>query len=513
MDSQFHRDVHYLPTGGVNLEDASGGLHLQENQALEVNGFVHQNGALRYLGARSVETITSSLPAGVTPSLARSFDLGGNYLAGIADGWRLAYGILRTSGSTDGLYKMISNGVATTFTNLTGPGSGGAMTFFDNPPASIDIVNGAILIATRYEILRHVLASGVYTLLAQPFHFVVGAPGNRAFAALKHPASLVEHPGRYTVAWSKSGDETDWSAFGSGTTVLAESATSISGLANIRNIIFIVRTDGLVLGYPTGVADPAFRFETVYKDGEGCALESTFCADHDSCFFVGQSNIYQLNLSGLKPIGGNIRKRVLELAKVSFLRGALVRSVYDIRKSFYIIHAVESANPEVFIYDIEADVWTTYTPGTKISASGMFFEHNTSSPYPTLAYIQFPDATIRQLVRVNQSGTGYAGSVTSRLIVPAELSKDYRLIRVMLTYTQGTGACTVTATARRGDGTVVTGTKTQNMAASNEVVRQWFELDNPLEVGNAFKLTASFTAPPKVLSGISLRFAESGEMR
>jgi hypothetical protein len=131
-----------------------------------------------------------------------------------------------------------------------------------------------------------------------------------------------------SIAWSASGDETNWTTLDSGNLVLQDASDAITGTGSINNVVVALRYTGIHLGTQTGVAPPVgpvFRFDPFVREGVGCYFPGTAAFTDDTGFFVGLSDVYMYDLQKITPIGRDIREKLFR-----YLRQRLTDFNYDV---------------------------------------------------------------------------------------------------------------------------------------------------------------------------------------
>lgn len=206
---------------------------------------------------------------------------------------------------TNKLFSLDQNGVAT---EITGAG----FTMASNPNNdTYCVVSDEVLIGNCSSgLIQWVAGAASYSISTSPKYAYVTSHFSRAVAANATPGfgSIRQ------VAWSVPGDPSDWTSTidGAGSALLTDAPDGINGLANVQNTLVVARRYGFHLGYATGVANPAFRFEMYSQRDVGVYRGGSVGVTADTMFFIGQDNVYSFDTNRIVAIGDDIRQLLFE---------------------------------------------------------------------------------------------------------------------------------------------------------------------------------------------------------
>ncbi len=235
-------------------------------------------------------------------------------------------GLVANATPTWKLYKFCTDQFSTalfTPTEITGAGIANT---WDNFFFTLAVANGVVLIPGHPSgLVRWDPSTMVYTqIAAAPYSFITSMY-SRAVAAYKLTGALTDP---ITVAYSATGDETNWASLGAGSTVLSDVPDVITGLANLRNVLVIPRTYGISLGYPTGTFPQVFNFTNFSNSGIGCCNPATFKVFDNVAYFVSTCGIHSFDLTSISNIGEGIYTDIMAVIQQygGALRGFISRS-------------------------------------------------------------------------------------------------------------------------------------------------------------------------------------------
>ncbi len=429
----------YRPSGGLNSEDPA--LALQESEVQACENFLFERSiALSRPGvSEKSPTLTGNLFFG------RSLDFSSS---------------VKTILLTDSP-KMYSLSSAFAATEITGAGLAlGSV-------GSAASVNGIVLVGDNTGgLIRWDTSGAVYTLLAAAPYKYVTSHLSRAVAAHKLGGSADPR----SVAWSVAGDETDWTGFGSGATVLADAADEITGLAMARNTVVVVRSTGFHLGTPTGVSDPAFNWTLHSKEAVGCQYPGTFSAYGTLCFFVGRSDVHRFDLVSVTPIGRNIRRELIGyLAGGAVYRGFISESYGSNARAHYHLVPMSSSILPHFAYDIEEGKWSRHGYEKPLNGGWYMLLGADSAPVlisKTDSKLELWDETLECEI---------AGYITGRILEVGPLTEDFKYNRCLLVHRNFSELeCEVTVAADQGK-VAVEESKVLKLSGDSRWRRTWFD--------------------------------------
>lgn len=488
--------VVYNPIGGINLEDNDAALG--ENEVRTAQNLLFEAGECK---ARPGTTTTEVTTLGSAPVFFQSLYVGGT-----------PWTVMQLANGK--IYKV----VGTTATEITGAGTTFGSADFNN----VCSVNGAVLFGNNTGgVLRWLTTGVVYTILASARMRYLTSHLSRAVGAYD---TNVAGTGQIMVEWSKPGDETVWntspSTDGSGSTTLSDAPDDITGLKTIRNTIVVVRRTGFHLGFPTGVAIPAFRFE-VFRRGDnsvGCPYPATVAVSDETLFFVGPDDIYMFDLNEIVPIGYKVRTAVLNTLRTAnkgyagFISRMALNGSYRTRYNLVPYGSAVSATDPHFCYDLRDRTWSRHV-------------YNTTSAWG-FNFIQ--SGTAEGLARVNASLAAEPIDVftwdanvaceslmrfTGRTMRIGPYDRDMQVNRVMMNVRDKTGvSVTVTVDGRRGD-TAVNYPVAITAGTNNDShwVRKWGNCQGP--VGQDVQVSVSVNPNlPFSTDTIMLEVSEAGQL-
>lgn len=299
---------------------------------------------------------------------------------------------------------------------------------------------------------------GQYQIITTAKYAYVTSHYSRCIAANAVPGAGFKQ----TVAWCVPGDVTDWTSTldGAGSTVLTDAPDDITGIAVVRNTVVVARRFGFHLGYPTGVSDPAYRFEMFSRDEVGCAYEESLATSAEAVFFVGIDNVYMFDLNRVIPIGDDIKELLFEEVStetwthinyrpfgtrlIGFIsrvgeNGEPPRTLYNI----VVINSDADTASRHYAFDIGKGTWEVHDYDFK---PGYAFPVHTAAARQSIAL--YDQETVPELSywKATVPCEREAILVGRNMTVGSEI-EDVRLDRVCLKY-QDLGEATATFTAR-----------------------------------------------------------------
>lgn len=206
--------------------------------------------------------------------------------------------------TTNKFFSVDLNGAATEIT-----GAGFTMATSGVNKDSWALINAELIVGNSTSgLIRWVPGAAGYTLVSGTNYAFLTSHFSRGVAAYNISSSA------RGIAWSVPGNNADWSTTidGAGSLILTDAPDDITGLGNIRNTLIVARRHGFHLGYSTGVAQPAFRFELHSIRDVGCFWAGSMAQSSDLVFFVGQDNVYSFDTTRVVPIGDDIRALLFE---------------------------------------------------------------------------------------------------------------------------------------------------------------------------------------------------------
>lgn len=483
-----YQNVEWYPIGGLNTEDSARKLSL--NEAAQSNNFLFQQ--------KKIRTRPGITSGGASVAI-------GNAVPNFARGFTNAGVFTNLVISSNLLYQLpsVANGAGAAA--LTGPAPVFGAGLFHNA----ELVNGVILIAnnTTGGMLRWDPTGGVYTALAGvPYRYVTGLL-SRAVAAYDPTTSAAL--GSRTVAWSVAGDETTWtgSTNGSGLAVLSDIPDYITGLTTINNVLVICRAFGFHLGFETGIAFPAFRFQKFSNRGPGVFIPRTLVSDqkvgsysNNIIYFCGNDDVYSFDLVSVKSIGGKMRGAIIAAVNSGnyIFRGVLTRTIRNgTPRTLYHLWghpAVGGVAVVHFVYDTVDDVWSQHSyPSLSANSQGApwnGFDQTSSSAFG-LSFFSTPAGGNAQPYFWDDSvAIQDAASITSGTLQVGELTADYTLERLLISALEGTGGNTVSLIASCDLAGTVNSVNANVVLPSSTLWQRQF-VDIGRLVGNGFQIQVS----------------------
>jgi hypothetical protein len=443
--------ITWTPANGINMEDPP--IRVRANQCVEASNMLFENGVARTRPYAVRDTYNFWPAASVTGYRFARAVLSGTSPNSVV--------ICFDAGSGFGLGK---GGTAEV---LSGPGFTQGSYEYDN----ITVVNGVFLIGNDITngIYRHDPSTADYTSLGGPAAYrYVTSLYSRAIGA--YGGGGAQAPRR--VAWSVSGDETDWSGAGSGSTVLAETTDEISGAQTLQNILVIMRTMGITLGYPTQNATNPIRWETLVRMSSrtGCPWPSTVSAASNEIFYVGHDDVYHLDLN-FQPqsIGRGIRRELLHwLARGVLFRGVTTSMDYGVpsggsilsagneicdprpRARYHLIPIMRIGSATFptnrfiphYSYDVAEGTWGRHTYSFILRGGCENFNLATRSDTSGISWnlTLFVDATTQDVFRWGEGSSGagevsdQGASMTSGVFVVGDPTHEYKCQRAHMVW-------------------------------------------------------------------------------
>lgn len=417
-------------------------------------------------------------------------------------------------GGADGYKRIAYNPINDTYTafTLTGPNFAAG----EHTDNSWAVVNGQTVAAGVGGMDYNKLAlpgTDTYTAVAgQAWTYLLGHKSRLLLAANPNIAN-----GLLTVKWTVPGTVDNFAGFGSGAVVLAEAPDTIQGLFLVRDSVVVIRAGGIVIGEPTGQADPPFNWRTLWMKSGGVRYPRTVCQHMDLLFWVGEDNIYMTDLVKVQAIGSAVAPalfRDLEPVGTEFpCRATLIRSSMNSYRKQYVISRVQEANHKMYVYDLDADTWAVYTFSDTIAYQGAS-RFRPITGHDHLIYIDN-----NRHLRVMKSNLECEKSPTlswpSLGLTPQK--NDARVIRAYLrcSLVGAGGVVTLNVKCKRG---APNSTLEENFtvassgqASSTQADRFVFNMDM---VGNEWVFTLTFPAGNRVIfEELLIEFADGGEVR
>lgn len=399
-------------------------------------------------------------------------------------------------------------------TEITGAGMTGMLT---PQPFSSTEINGVVLFGGISDgIIRWDPTTTNYTILSVAYKFVAKQFA-RALAA--YTVGAFTNTGPLTIAFSVSGDETNWSGYGSGLDILPDVSDVITGLGVIKGVVVVPRSFGFHLGFPTGQFPTIYNWTLFNEESIGCYYPASMAWAYDRCYFMSQFGIHSFDLTTFTDIGEGVYEECAFLMSEYGLtpRGFII-STYrgDFRPSYNITF---DSFPNVFgpgtlptiphfMYDIRERKWSrhVYAPvnPTKTEYTDLIFPFNCFLT-PAFAGTSFQQQTIAILPRAQtvqqtflqwNNALSYPQVDTSCFFTTGKISIsppyfEAVLNRVLIVYKTTTAndpsfSMTVSSVLNGNE------TDTVNNFLSNtngKWTRQWVNIRQP---GNQFQIMLAF---------------------
>jgi hypothetical protein len=409
-----------------------------------------------------------------------------------------------------------------TVTNL----SGAALSLENGGYARVAAVNGVILIASNTGgMIRWDPTGSTYTILDQYSKYrYLTSHLTRVIGAYYLDTSFTGYSRR--VGWSHQGDETEWEPAADNSanfTLLNDIPDDITGIGVIKNVVVVYRRSGFHFAYPTGIANPTYRFEAYTRDGVGLYYPHTLAVEDNLSAFVGPDDVYIFDLRVLEPVGHKIRNTLFShlLSGVTYagffsrynygVGGKEFRTRYNL---FPMITpgnttAIDTSEHPHFVYDLAERKWSIHTYGTA-----------------TCAFNRVRTPVIENLVLYDGSGNLHSWDPTVACEQPAtlrtgnallgSLDEDIRLQRVLVRHRDlGTGVCRLTGycSYERGENSSSNDFNVGGAAASGKWIRAWCTLDEDF-VGQDFHFDLTVPAGVKFSTNRwLLRCSPNGQFR
>jgi hypothetical protein len=179
--------------------------------------------------------------------------------------------------------------------------------FWASRTAANLVVQSDIVGSGRYDDGSIVYFTGGRFLIEADRHLLLGHTYERVLASNQGYVNPSEvHPRR--IRWSDLEDPEDWevtSGSEAGYFDLPYSARYITGISYLNNRIFIFCPREIWEGYYIGLAAGIYQFRQSYP-GVGNVYPHALITTQNNAFFIGNTNIYQIQNGGLKEIGDPI---------------------------------------------------------------------------------------------------------------------------------------------------------------------------------------------------------------
>lgn len=408
--------------------------------------------------------------------------------------------------------KLYSLNDASNLDEITGAG----ITYGDPHLHNADMVNGVVLVGNHPAgILRWDPTTTAYTIMTDARYRYVAAHLSRAVAAygLSGTAGAPR-----TVAYSNSGDETDWVAgptSSAGASLLVDAPDDITGIFVIKNIVVIARRTGFHLGYPTGISIPPFRFEAWNRRGIGVYFPSTLDYTDNMALFVGEDDVYINDLSKVTPIGAKIRDQLMPALKagVKYL-GFISRNYTGQSRLQYHLFPQNPGNDLIqfhYVYDLYEDNWAKLSYNDAKDLRAAFYR--ISAVDSTVAILDRNGNLRHWDDRVTLDTDAYLVTPTVQI---AELSADGRVDSVILKYRdQGPTAEVRVTCGVLGQDSVYRESEKKRSLGTESASRRWMRALFHMEISGQM-LTMRVDVPAGVrlsIDSLTPRVQGSGEFK
>ena len=173
---------------------------------------------------------------------------------------------------------------------------------------------------------------------------------------------------RVRLRWCVSGDVTDWTSTGSGSTVLDDSGSvlpydPIKQLLTYKNVLVILRAGSIWLARRTGIVANPFQF-SLDVPGLGTPFtQASAACGQSGIIFPAYDNVYlyKPQSNQVLPIGTPIRQELIEWLQYNGSSGdpagARTYGIYDIKNNYYWLFASAGTNATATAYIFDVGRW------------------------------------------------------------------------------------------------------------------------------------------------------------
>jgi len=133
-----------------------------------------------------------------------------------------------------------------------------------------------------------------------------------AFTTEPAPSEIGSRNYRRRVRWSKSGDPDNWTDFSAGFIDSLDVPDQWTGISSLGRNFYLFRSNGITIGYPTGIGGAPFAFEqfSYSQRGIGNIFPYSLATHGTISTFIAYNDIYSLDGSSLEAIGGGSRQKI-----------------------------------------------------------------------------------------------------------------------------------------------------------------------------------------------------------
>lgn len=306
--------------------------------------------------------------------------------------------------------------------------------------------------------------------------------------------------GPRAFGWCKPGDLTTWTSVdgSAGQEFIAECNDKVSGLGVLHNIVVILRTTGIHLGYPTGSLPLPYNLQPFTTYGAGCFYSSTAAWTDQFVIFCGQDDVYMFDLQQCTPIGYKIRDELMHRLNVGTnYRGVITRvgqsSTPRFRYHLFPINAVDQPH---FVYDLLEQKWSKHSynvPGNWPFdlAAGVLLSLPNSQDHG----FAFVDGSTPTNVRLWDGNLACEKqmSFTRYMGMPGSLERDFKVTDILIRHKDlGVTLITITLEAQLNDTTqTFNGSKLAgSFMQTGKLIRTYLSRNEDMKaVGNDFLVT------------------------
>lgn len=207
-----------------------------------------------------------------------------------------------------------------------------------------------------------------------------GAPYSGKFLAYYHNHTIMAYlrditTGDYypqSVAYSVAGDPTDWAAAGSGITQLTADPGVITGMAMLKEHLFVFKQMSITTVMYTQNATSPFDFiENTANIGTPIG-RTIGVVDNNFLFFLGPDSIYMFDGVNCVDVGIGITRFLIDNLNYPYLETshAVVMRDHHLYCLFVPIGDTATTPNYCFAYDYQQKIWTIWTFSDRISGSG-----------------------------------------------------------------------------------------------------------------------------------------------
>jgi hypothetical protein len=394
------------------------------------------------------------------------------------------------------------------------------------------------LVAAKYSLtvtlLGHTGGLGFVDHAANTYTLITSSVTSPKWICVHLTRALAIDNGNNTIYWCQPGDITDWTTAADGAgSVFLNDASSLVALFVINGIVVAVGSSTIHYGYPTGTANPAYRWERRIFDTDICDTVGVPIVQHeDQLYMKGKRGFYKFEDGVLTDIGagawrnikGTNNTRPYHAIVTDRLNGASESSSEwprkaDTRCMFvpFKPSATAIATSQIFSYNIDAQSWEAFYSGIAANADWSSV-YNVEYPLGIPHFMGYQTNNINYFT-TSANGDDQLHSIESAPLVMENPDRDYTVSRVLVTYVDvGELLCnlTVYAVLNNSEINVTTSFTLGTAGATGKTLRVWV---HPGRItGQLFRVKISgsvsgTTTTLGVIKNVALISTDAGEFR